>query len=135
MKRLPIEAAKALAKKYNQAQVILVTWDALDHVIHTVSYGKTTDDCAQAALGANLVRETLGFPEEDCHEVPYRARDKLPEVDWRVEFEKAEPMECRCIPPGKSYGKKVFGDVTVVVVRARTLTEALQTAEGIRASG
>lgn len=135
MKDLPIEAAENVAKAFNQAQVILVTWDALDHVVHTVSYGKTTDDCAQAALGANLVREALGFEESLCHKVPYRARDKLPEVDWRVEFEKAEPMECRRIPPGQSYGKRVFGDVAVVVVRARTLTEAMQTAEGIRASG
>jgi hypothetical protein len=72
MKRLPIQAAKDLAEKYNQSQVILVTWDKDDGLIHTVSYGVSLRDCEQAALGANMVRMALGFPEDDCKAVPAR---------------------------------------------------------------
>lgn len=62
MKRLPIKAAKELAEKYNQDQVILVTWDKKDKCTHTVSYGKTKEDCKQAEKGINFVRLALRYP-------------------------------------------------------------------------
>jgi hypothetical protein len=74
MKRLPIKAAKDLAQKYGQSQVILVTWDDKDNLIHTVSYGKTLKDCEQAAIGANKVRKALGFPEDMCKDKPARVK-------------------------------------------------------------
>lgn len=76
MKRLPIKAAKDIAEKYGQAQVILVTWDETDKLVHTVSYGRTVKECELAARGANLVRRALGFPEQLCHEKPARVRRK-----------------------------------------------------------
>jgi hypothetical protein len=76
MKRLPIQAAKDISKKYKQAQVILVTWDEADKLVHTVSYGDTLDNCEKAAVGANVVRKALGFPEELCQAVPARVRRK-----------------------------------------------------------
>jgi hypothetical protein len=72
MKRLPIKAAKDLAKAYDQAQVLLVTWDAKSNLMHSVSYGKTAKDCEQAVMGMNLIRKTLGFPEDACRLLPYR---------------------------------------------------------------
>jgi len=72
MKRLPIKAAKDVADKYNQSQVIMVTWDKESNLIHTVSYGKTVKDCEEAAKGANMVRRALGFPEELCNAKPAR---------------------------------------------------------------
>jgi len=129
MKRLPIQAAKDVAKKYDQDQVILITWDKEEGLTHTVSYGKTESDCAQAAVGVNVIRETLKFPENMCFEVPMRARKRLPMVDYRIEFEGGEPMTCVRIPPGRTYGKKVYGEVVVVVVQARNLKEALRLAK------
>lgn len=76
MKRLPIQAAKDVAQKYDQGQVILVTWDDTDHLMHVVSYGKTLQDCNNAAQGANLVKRALGFPEEMCHDKPARKKAK-----------------------------------------------------------
>lgn len=76
MKRLPIQAAKDIAAKYKQAQVILVTWDEESKLVHTVSYGKTFLDCERAAEGANVVRKALGFPEALCNEKPARSRRK-----------------------------------------------------------
>jgi len=76
MKRLPIQAAKDIATKYKQAQVILVTWDEESKLVHTVSYGKTLTDCERAAEGANVVRKALGFPEALCELKPARSRRK-----------------------------------------------------------
>lgn len=81
MKRLPIKAAKDLAKKYGQSQVILITWDEKDHLTHTVSYGDTVKACEQAAKGANLVRRALGFPEDLCQAVPARVKRNKPDGD------------------------------------------------------
>jgi hypothetical protein len=61
MKRLPIKAAKDIAEKYNQNQVLLVTWDAADGRVHTVTYGRTIVDCEQAAIGMNKFRQYLGI--------------------------------------------------------------------------
>jgi hypothetical protein len=49
MKRLPITAAKLVAEKYDQAQVILMTFDKSDNLVHVVSYGRTKKDCSEAA--------------------------------------------------------------------------------------
>lgn len=76
MKRLPIVAGKLIANKYNQDQVIIVTWDKKEGLIHTVSYGKTKEGCKQAAQGANMVRAALGFPNSTCHEVPARIKNE-----------------------------------------------------------
>lgn len=72
MKRLPIKAAKDVARTYDQAQVLLVTWDEKSKLMHSVSYGKTAKDCEQAVMGINLIRKTLGFPNDVCRLLPNR---------------------------------------------------------------
>lgn len=76
MKRLPIKAAKDLAEAYDQEQVILVTWDAVDKLTHVVTYGKTLAACEQAAQGGNTIKKMLGFPDAMCHDEPARIRRK-----------------------------------------------------------
>ena len=76
MKRLPIQAAKDIATKYDQSQVILVTWDENDEMVHAVSYGQTLTECSRAAMGANMVKRALGFPESKCNDKPARMRRK-----------------------------------------------------------
>lgn len=74
-KRIPIKAAKDIADKYNQNEVILVTFDAMTGLTHVVTYGKTLFDCQSAAVGGNrLKREFLKWPDELCHDVPARMK-------------------------------------------------------------
>lgn len=75
-KRIPIQAAKDIAAKYGQGQVIIATWDAKTGLTHVVTYGVTTADCEQAAKGGNLIKRALGWPEEMCQAEPARARRK-----------------------------------------------------------
>ncbi len=65
MKNIPIKAAKDFAEMYDQAQVIIFTLDRKDNLVHTLSYGETLEDCAQAAEGANRLRKALDYPPRE----------------------------------------------------------------------
>jgi hypothetical protein len=75
-KNIPIAAAKRIAKDYDKDQVIIVTWDNTHSMMHVTTYGKSINDCEQAAQGGNFVRKALGFPEEDCNVKPARIKRK-----------------------------------------------------------
>lgn len=70
-KRIPIAAARRFAREHNLRQVIVVAWDG--ELSHVVTYGKTVEDCDQAALGGNKVKTALGWPES-LHAEPSRVR-------------------------------------------------------------
>ncbi len=74
MKRLPIQAAKDTANKYDQAQVVLITFDKNTGLTHIVSYGKSLEDCVSAAELANTLKKYFGFPDALCHDTPARAK-------------------------------------------------------------
>ena len=59
--RIPISAAKEIAKQHKCRQVVLLAWDG--ERTHVVTYGVTTEECDQAAQGGNLVKKALGWPE------------------------------------------------------------------------
>ncbi|MBI2448880.1 hypothetical protein HYV49_01140 [Candidatus Pacearchaeota archaeon] len=61
MKRLPIEAAKYISKKYDLDQVLVLSFDKKDGIENYVSYGKTKEDCRQAAIGIDRIREFLKY--------------------------------------------------------------------------
>jgi hypothetical protein len=73
-KRIPITAAKRIAKDYDKDQVIIVTWDKKHGRTHVTTYGKSTEECRQAADGGNLVKKALGWPDELCKAKPSRAK-------------------------------------------------------------
>ena len=73
MKRIPIKEAKDIASRYALNQVIIVAWDATNGLTHVVTYGKTVEECEQAAKGGNMVKKALGWPDELCHAAPRRA--------------------------------------------------------------
>ena len=80
MKKMPIKAAKDLAEKYGQDMVILVTWEQKTNTTHTVSYGRTLEQCEAAANSINKVRAVVGFPPEKCAEVPARVKKNKAEL-------------------------------------------------------
>ena len=71
-KRLPIKIAHDIARTYAQRQVIVVTWDGA--LTHVVTYGKSVEDCAGAAIGGNKVKFALGWPESLCRAEPSRVK-------------------------------------------------------------
>lgn len=69
-KGIPIKAAKDLAKQYDLKQVIILAWDGERE--HCVTFGKTLEDCDQAAESGNCIKRILGWPESLCSSVPSR---------------------------------------------------------------
>lgn len=60
-KRIAISVAKQIAESNRCRQVIVLAWDG--ELTHIVTYGKSVDDCAQAAAGGNALKEKWGWPE------------------------------------------------------------------------
>ncbi len=58
--RLPIQDAKELAHKRGLRQIILLAWDG--ERSHVVTYGKSIEDCDQAAQGGEKMKKLMGWP-------------------------------------------------------------------------
>lgn len=71
---VPIDAAKRIADEFDKDQVIIVCWDKIHGKTHVTTYGKTIEECEQAAKGGNLVKKALGWPDSLCHAKPTRLR-------------------------------------------------------------
>lgn len=78
MKRLPIRIAREVARENGLRQVILCAWDG--ERTHVVTYGVSTEDCAQAALGGNKIKDALGWPT-DLRAEPSRVRGLMGEIE------------------------------------------------------
>ena len=72
MSDIPISAAKQIADEYDWNQVIVVAWNKKTGTQHVTTYGKSKQDCKEAACGGNFVKRALGWPDELCHAEPER---------------------------------------------------------------
>ena len=77
-KRIPIKAAKQIAAEYSLKQVILLAWDG--ERTHVVTYGKSVEDCDQAAQGGNTIKKLFKWPKELCNAEPSRVRKLKQEI-------------------------------------------------------
>lgn len=73
-KRIPIVDAKSIGEKRGYNQVIIVAWDENTGITSVCTWGKSLKDCSQAAEGGNLIKKTLGWPDELCHAKPARIK-------------------------------------------------------------
>jgi len=76
-KRVPISVAREVCEKTSARQVILAIWDG--ERTHIITYGKSVEDCQQAAVGGNVIKRALGWPEELCNAKPRRGKSKKEE--------------------------------------------------------
>lgn len=77
-KRIPLTAPKEIADKHKLSQVIIVAWDDIEKVTHVTTYGDSVEACSQAAVGGNMVKKALGWPESLCNEIPVRQQKLMP---------------------------------------------------------
>lgn len=73
-KRIPIKDAKEIGNKHGYSQVIIVAWDGDTGIESVCTWGKTLQDCKQAADGGNFVKRALGWPLERCNDKPARSK-------------------------------------------------------------
>lgn len=84
-KRIPISVAKGVAAATDCQQVIILAWDG--ELTHVVTYGKTVENCAQAAEGGNRIKRFLGWPENTMSQ-PSRVNKLEKEIaDLRAQLE------------------------------------------------
>ena len=122
-KRIPILAASDIAKAHDCRQVIVLAWDGKR--THVVTYGKTVEDCQQAADGGNRVKRALGWPESLCNEEPSRvAKLKAENESLRS---KVKDLEGR-LAHGDGVARMVNSELSK---RVRELNEEFAKLEGI----
>jgi len=110
-KSIPISAAREFAKNYEKDQVIVLSFSRSDGKTWVTTYGKTAEDCEQAALGGNKLKQVMGWPEELCNAKPSRqvAREKeitrLKEevASLKKELEKAKRVQSGLAEVALSY--------------------------------
>lgn len=73
-KPITIKAAKEIANSFDKDQVIIVAWDKKYEKVHVTTYGKSLEDCDQAAEGGNFIKRALGWPEDLCNAKPKRIK-------------------------------------------------------------
>jgi hypothetical protein len=101
-KRIPIKAARDVAKAYRCRQVILLAWDG--DLTHVVTYGKSLEDCAQAAEGGNSLKKKFGWPES-LQAQPSRIRKLVSALESTL--------------PALEQGKDFQGEVLEVIALVR----------------
>ena len=87
-KRIPIKAAKDISRRFSCPQVIILAWDG--RMTHVVTYGKSIEDCDQAAQGGNQVKKAIGWPELLCNAEPSRVsklKARVKELEKELEHE------------------------------------------------
>lgn len=75
-KNIPIASAKKIAEQYDKEHVIIITWDSIHSKTHVTTYGKTLEACKQAVEAGNKLKKAMGWPDELCHAVPTRVKNK-----------------------------------------------------------
>ena len=72
--RIPISAAKDVSEKYEFTEVVIFAYDPETGKQHVATYGKTKEQCIDAAKAGNFLKKALGWPDELCHAEPNRAK-------------------------------------------------------------
>lgn len=74
-KRIPINWAKKIAEDLGYSQVIIHGYDKETGVQCVTTFGKSIEDCKNAAEGGNAIKRLLKWPEELCNAKPKRIKD------------------------------------------------------------
>lgn len=82
--KIPIEELKQLSNKYNLSHVIMFGLD-MDQTQYVVTYGRSVEQCAQAADFGNDLKDELGWPEE--YQIQPSRVKKLQEENKRLKKE------------------------------------------------
>ncbi len=71
--RIPVQALKDIAAKYDLTHIVMLAYHPDDQTNHVVTYGKSVEDCSQAADFGNKLKDALGWPES-LHAQPSRVK-------------------------------------------------------------
>lgn len=75
-KRIPIKAIKELANKYGYDQIVVVARHNESETESVATWGRSIEDCKNAAISGNNLKKQMGWPEILCHATPARLQKK-----------------------------------------------------------
>jgi hypothetical protein len=75
-KNIPIKAAKEISTEYDYPEVVIFAYDPVSGRQHVTTYGKTVEQCKDAAQAGNFLKKAMKWPEELCNATPARAKKK-----------------------------------------------------------
>jgi len=61
--RLPIKALRELANRYGYSHVIVYAYDSKNNMQHVGTWGRTVNECDQAARLGNMMKDALKWPQ------------------------------------------------------------------------
>lgn len=70
MKDIKISYAKEVSQKSGYEQIIILGIDPKTGAQHVTTYGKSKNECKEAAIIGNWLKRKLGWDEKDCHAKP-----------------------------------------------------------------
>ncbi len=79
-KRLPIKCARDIGRTVGVDQVVVLAWSRKTGLTHVVTWGRTLEDCDQAAQGANRMKVEMRWPEKDCQAEPSRVKKLITRI-------------------------------------------------------
>jgi hypothetical protein len=85
MSRIPIKALKEMAKAYGLDHIIVYATEGQTQ--HIATYGRTLEECSEAADFGNKMKDALGWPE-NLHAQPSRVRalqKRIKELEAQLE--------------------------------------------------
>lgn len=95
--RLPIKSIKELAKKHGCSHVVVFAYDTQNNQEHIATYGRTIQECDQAAQFGNMMKDVLRWPES-LHAVPNRVKklqDRIKELEAKIQENHDQPSQNR----------------------------------------
>lgn len=116
-RRIAISAAKKFAQEQDCRQVIMLALDN-DLVAHCVTWGKSVEDCAQAADYGNRIKAAAGWPPETQAE-PSRVRKLKDEIT-------ALKAENERLLKGLQAVSQILADLSAVDAHVQGLIAGLQ---------
>jgi hypothetical protein len=81
--RIPVQVLKDIAKKYDLTHIVMLAYHPEAATNHVVTYGKSVEDCSEAADFGNTLKTSLGWPEA-LHQQPSRVKKLQDELElWK----------------------------------------------------
>jgi hypothetical protein len=78
--KIPVDALREFAQRYDLSHVIVLAHDCDGTTDHVATYGRTVEQCAQAANFGNRLKDVLGWPKS-LHALPPRIQQLIDRPD------------------------------------------------------
>ena len=70
MNEITIEMAKKISVETEYPEIVIFGYDPVTGKQHVTTYGKTKEQCRDAAIAGNYLKRYLGWPKKLCNAKP-----------------------------------------------------------------